>query len=140
MNLTLQSIHRNVTENIKTISHVLDLAIFGHPVLDEEINRITLNRLGGPVTGIHRALQSLRVLKAVWQNADVLRKAMDLAGNLNFVLDESRSLAEMVRKIDENLDILTEVSVCHAKVTSVSVFYQVVAINMLLEGGTGERL
>lgn len=136
----LQSIHRNITEDIKTISHILDLAIFGHPVLDEEINSITLKRLGGPVTVTYRALQMLRVMKAVWQNAGILKKAINLTEKLKFVLDETRSLAEMVEKIDENLDILTEISVCHAKVTSVSVFYQIVAINILLEGGNGEEI
>lgn len=136
----LQSFHRNATEDIKTVSLILDLAIFGHPVLDEEINNITLNRIGGPVTGTFKALQSLRVIKSVWHNAETLRKATNLVKNLTFVFDESKSLIEMVEKIDGNMATLTEVSICHSKATSVSVFYQVVAINILLEGGKGEKL
>lgn len=121
------------------MSLILDLAIFGHPVLDEEINIITLNRLGGPMSGLSRMLQSLRVIKSVWNNVKILKRAKNLVRNLRFELDERTSAKKMLDRIDQNLDKVSEVSLCHSKTTSVSVFYQVVAINILLEGGNGEK-
>lgn len=133
----MQSLHQNVTEDIKTDSLILDLSIFGHPVLDEKINRITLNRNGGPTSGLRKFIRSLRVIKAAWQNSQIIERAKNMVENLTFELNQDVCLEEMVMKIDDQIDNLTEISLCHGKTTSASVFYQVVAINILLEGGNG---
>lgn len=90
------------------------------------------------MSGLSRILQSLRVIKSVWNNVKILKRAKNLVRNLTFELDERISAKKMLDRIDQNLDKVSEVSLCHSQTTSVSVFYQVVAINILLEGGNGE--
>lgn len=119
---------------------ILDLSIFEHPVLDEEINTITLNRRGGATTGSQRGLQSLRVVQAAWQNTKILKKAKHLVSNLKFDFGKDHHVEDIVNEIEKSLEILTEICLCHSKTTSASVFYQVIAINILLEGGNGKKV
>lgn len=112
----------------------MDLALFGHPVLNEEINNIVMNRLSGPTSSLVWIQQTWKMLKAIWNNANTVKKAKSLVDSLIFILDVDGSYREMLQKIIENIDILTEVSFCHSKATTVSIVYQIVTLNVLLEG------
>lgn len=127
-----------MTEDIKTVSLILDLSVFGHPILNEEINTITLHRRGRPTTNLERGIQSLRVLRAAWENMKNSKRAKFLVDNLRYDFDKVESVRDMVDRIHDSLDVLTEICLCHSKTTSASVFYQVVAINILLENGNGK--
>nr|CAI5849627.1 unnamed protein product [Callosobruchus analis] len=126
------TMHRNVAKNIHVSSLILDLAIFGHPVLDNKLNNILIKRNG--ITPLKPKLKEfLRAMRAILQNKRTLKESIDVCNRINLEELTSAPMEMMYRKISEALEKLETVAMCHSRTTTVSVFYQVIVINTLLE-------
>ncbi|CAH1955179.1 unnamed protein product [Acanthoscelides obtectus] len=125
------SIHKNVAKEVHVSSLILDLAIFGHPVLDNKLNHILIKRNGiTPI--ISKVKDFLRVINAVLKNKQILKESVEAAKRIS--LEELKGPMPIIyNKIKEALKDLEIVALCHSRTSTVSVFYQVVAINVLLE-------
>ncbi|KAJ8967032.1 hypothetical protein NQ314_003149 [Rhamnusium bicolor] len=128
-------IHQNVSEKVRISSTILDLAIFGHPVLDEKQNQLAKNMLG--VTPLLRMLKkNLFVMNLARTNHETYRKIKETKVNIEIKTDDPVSL--IYKKIEDFSNELLETFLHHYRTTSVSVFYQVVAMNVLLENSKGK--
>nr|CAH7719421.1 unnamed protein product [Callosobruchus chinensis] len=127
------TMHRNVAKKIQTSSIILDLAIVGHPVLDNKLNEILIRRNG--ITPLTTKLKEFsRAIKAVLQNKRILQKSIDACNKINLEELTNGPMNMMYRKITEALVDLETVATCHSTTSTVSVFYQVIVMNVLLEG------
>ncbi|CAG9815135.1 unnamed protein product [Phaedon cochleariae] len=129
----VMSVHKNVSPKPIMSSLILDLAIFGHPVLNEEINELLVNRLG--------ITPALKKLKETWGIIGLARKlklivqqAQSLTKELNYNSRENAALSEIVENIFSTFGTLVEIALCHSGTSTVSVFYQIVLMNIMLEG------
>ncbi|VEN34433.1 unnamed protein product [Callosobruchus maculatus] len=127
------TMHKNVAKDVQVSSLILDLAIFGHPVLDNKLNDILIQRNGITPPTI-KLKEFLRAMKAVFQNKQTLKESVDACNRINLEELTKGSISTIYRKIAEALNELEIVAMCHSRTTTVSVFYQVVVINTLLEG------
>lgn len=115
----------------------MDLAIFGHPVLDDNLNDIIISRRGA-ISSSAALWQLWRILKVAWYSKDTLKLSRKTAGQMDLHLDINAPLSMNYNKINAALDDVVQVAICHSKLTSVSVLYQVIAMNVLLEGKNGK--
>ncbi|KAJ8916677.1 hypothetical protein NQ315_000322 [Exocentrus adspersus] len=126
-------IHRNVSENIKTSSTILDLAIFGHPVLDDKLNTICKNVRG--ITPLSTMLKEfVRMLHLALRNLSTCKEMKEMVFNFKITVSEDQPVMENYKRIERALAKLPYIVKCHTLTSSVSVFYQAVAMNVLLEG------
>ncbi|CAG9857640.1 unnamed protein product [Phyllotreta striolata] len=127
------SIHKNLRRDVHVSSTIVDLAIFGHPVLDEAINESALKRMGASSLWFQMA-EPLRVMSNDWRDLVGLSKRLVDGLDLDLSIDDDPSAN--YRKIDGSFEDIVEVCTCHSKTSAVSVFYQIIAMNVLLEGKT----
>lgn len=114
-------------------STILDLAIFGHPVLDEEMNEICKN-FRGFSSSINILIETLEMLRLAVKNHSTYKEMEEMVSNLEINISPEDLPLENYKKIDNILAKLPYILKCHAQSSSVSVFYQIVAMNVLLEG------
>lgn len=119
-------------------SNILDLAIFGHPVLDEKMNDICIN-MRGVASSINILKEVLGLLKLALKNKNIPREMKEMVSDLPADLKIEDPLLENYKKIDNLLYKLPYVIKNHAETSSVSVFYQVLAMNILLEGSQSKN-
>lgn len=112
----------------------MDLAVFGHPVLNESIHEMTKNRMGLSPSLAH-GTELIRVMKNAWKN--IAGESKKIVDSLNFDLSENDPVLVNYNKIEGNFEGISEVAHFHSKTTAISVFYQIIAINIMLEGKTG---
>ncbi|XP_056640414.1 uncharacterized phosphotransferase YvkC-like isoform X1 [Diorhabda sublineata] len=125
------SIHKNVRSEVHVSGLILDLAIFGHPVLDKKIHEIIKNRFG--IASPFVLLKDIyRVMKNSWY--DIVSDAKKLVDRVELKLKKTDDVPGIYKNINDSLINLGEVAVCHTKTSAVSVFYQIIAMNIMLEG------
>lgn len=118
-------------------STILDLAIFGHPVLDEKMNHIC-RKIRGLTPSINFLKEVLEMLRLAIKNRSIHKEMMELVSDLKINVNFDDSPLENYEKIEAVLAKLPYVLNRHAQASSLSVFYQVVAMNILLEGSKSE--
>ncbi|XP_072378304.1 rifampicin phosphotransferase-like [Diabrotica undecimpunctata] len=127
----IKGIHMNTKQEIEASSITVDLAIFGHRVIDKNLNDIC-NKIREPSTGYDTFSTLLWSIKCAWQNHDVNKRAQNLVRTLDL---KGSSLQEIYDKIDTALATnVEEIAICHSHTTGTSVFYQMLTMNILLEG------
>ncbi|XP_050499805.1 uncharacterized phosphotransferase YvkC isoform X1 [Diabrotica virgifera virgifera] len=127
----IKGIHMNTKQDIEVSSITVDLAIFGHRVIDKNLNDIC-NKIRECSTGYDTLRTLLWSIKCAWQNHDINKRAQNLVKTLDF---ETASLQELYDKIDRALATnVEEIARCHSHTTGVSVFYQMLTMNIILEG------
>ncbi|XP_074030149.1 rifampicin phosphotransferase isoform X2 [Leptinotarsa decemlineata] len=125
------SLHRNVSKEIQMSSKILDLAVFGHSVLDEKMNEMFVNKLG-VTSALDAIMEFFRIFNSARKMKETLAEAKQLVNNLNLDYKENEPPSSIFRRIDDALEDVSRVSICHCKTTSVSVLYQVIVMNILL--------
>ncbi|XP_028141346.1 putative phosphoenolpyruvate synthase isoform X1 [Diabrotica virgifera virgifera] len=123
-------IHRHIKSKVHVSGLVMDLAIFGHPVLDDKIHEVIKNRFGIAST-LTLTKDITRIMSHAW--VDNAGKAKILVNDLNLDVKDGDDVRTIFMKIDGSLDTMGEVSLCHVKTSSVSVFFQIIAMNIMLE-------
>ncbi|XP_060534169.1 prodigiosin synthesizing transferase PigC-like isoform X2 [Cylas formicarius] len=126
------SIHKNAKKTVQMSSRILDLAIFGHQVMNEKINQIVLNRLG-EVRSLKLAKESLRLWYWARKGEMVRDQAAEFSKSLDFKIKDDDGSKEIYDKIDNKLEELAKAGYLHAINTGSSVFYQIIAMNILVQ-------
>lgn len=128
-NSLLKSVGSEVTLGEK----VVDLAVYGHPVTTLEILQLATER-NGVVGSLGKLCIVLDNVKNTLFRKRVLQRAEKITHE--FVLDyQSYNKAkDLYSCISNSFKYLDEVGNCHGKSSKISVFTQVMAISMLIEG------
>ncbi|XP_076267913.1 rifampicin phosphotransferase-like [Rhynchophorus ferrugineus] len=125
------TIHKNAKKEIEMPSKILDLAIFGHVVINEHINQIVLDRLG-PSKKMEDVKELLRMLSYSWNSKKLVKKAEKLANTLDYCIDDGDEPRTVLQKIKAKLNTLEILCYYHGIITSASVFWQIISMNILI--------
>lgn len=116
-------------------STLVDLAIFGHPVLDEKLNQSILNIRG--VTPLSRIIETtLKMMNNAWTNHETYRRMKETKFDIGLKIDDS--LLTIYKKIEDFSYKLIPIGLGHCLTSSVSAFYLIITMNVLLENSKGK--
>ncbi|KAJ8956354.1 hypothetical protein NQ318_015092 [Aromia moschata] len=126
----LNSLHTNVHGDIKLGSRILDLAVFGHEIFDEKIHGIAVNRMGlTPVlTEVSVVVGLIRLAAGNHKTYERIRRK---AAKLEMEIRPEDTLSTIHRKIQDSFGEFKRFADFHTHTSSVSVFFQVVAMIVL---------
>ncbi|KAF2905990.1 hypothetical protein ILUMI_00186 [Ignelater luminosus] len=124
----------NKVENkVDIAAKVLDMAVFGHPVTDEKLHAIAVSRFG-----VMSKFTKYRILLKssieAFRGDNYVRKAAKLAGNFKLQQTQHKSALDKFNSICHKLADLSKVTEYHSTISRSSIFYQIVAMNILAEG------
>ncbi|CAH0549548.1 unnamed protein product [Brassicogethes aeneus] len=114
---------------------VMDLAIFGHPVVNEKIKKIAIARYGA-ASRLTLLKELFNFIKQAWNSKKSLAKMLREMGGLKIEFRKDQTLKEMHDVIDDAIERLGFICTSHCGTTNASIFYQIIAINLLLENNT----
>lgn len=106
--------------------------MFGHPILNEHIHTLVKNR-HGVKTALADILELLKMVKEAWLNDSRVRKITDLTRTLDIKIQPNDSMKTMYVKIDSCLEHMVDIYNCHMHISGTSIFYQIVAMIILVE-------
>lgn len=116
----------------------MDLAIFGHTVINPKINEMVRKRWG--------PMQKLQLIKSsykLWQSSQNAQKTIDSIKEwvraADYGINEEDSPQEIYEKIVENADIYFRAAEIHSTVSATPVFWQIVCMSILV-GNNGTYL
>lgn len=127
----VMSLHKNAKHEIEMASKILDLAIFGHVVINESINQMVLDRLG-PTTSITMAMEFYKMVSKAWSASGVAKKAKELSLVLDYGVRSEDDIQTIREKLRAGFNSLQTLSYYHSIVSGVSVFYQIICMNILI--------
>ncbi|XP_050301904.1 putative phosphoenolpyruvate synthase isoform X2 [Anthonomus grandis grandis] len=119
------------TRNIDMSTKVLDLAIFGHPVINEKINFLVRKRLG-PLPPFYTLRETTYRWWATRTIADVVEQSTNLVKSLDFKLRDDDDVQTMFKKINKASCAIEQTGYYHARTTTASVFWQMVCMATLV--------
>ncbi|CAH1141478.1 unnamed protein product [Phyllotreta striolata] len=125
----ITSIHWHATDEINVSDITLDLAIFGHQIMDERINLLIKNRMGSS-SAWNKLKEVYSTLPTAWKYKEHLESARSVLKQMDL---NGKSLKELYEKIEVGIQNVEELCILHSKTSKSSVFYQICAINILLE-------
>lgn len=129
----ITGIHRKVDKKIEIISKIVDLAIFGHEIINDKIHMTSLNRYGA-TTNFAKIKELYTMIKLAWHNEKYTNLAKIINKNYQIGIDESRdTLKDIYVKIDKSLDKMSEICLLHCYTTRTSVSYQIFMMTVLAE-------
>ncbi|KAJ3650727.1 hypothetical protein Zmor_017373 [Zophobas morio] len=130
----ISGVHRRVEKTITLSQKILDLAIFGHPIIDENIHSLALARFG--VTSGREQLRELLIaIKIAWRNEDSAKLSKYLAKTIDINIDKERdTLKDIYVKINDVFDTVVQLVDLHCCTTRTSITYQIFAMMVLAEG------
>ena len=115
---------------------VLELAIFGHPLFDEEIQKEVLDR-HGPLK-LCNQIQILAIsLNKIWNTDKSVAKILELNGAWEIRFEARDTVEDIYRKIDDNLKRVDLLFQFHMDTTRSSTIYQTIAMLILAEKAAG---
>jgi hypothetical protein len=129
----IASIHFNVSKTVNITSKIVDLAIFGHPIINETIHSLSLGRFG-PAGALHNLKELVQMVQIAWRNDENVKLSKTIARTVDVGIDRQRDTPEDIYvKIDNFLEKLLQVLQLHCLTTRTSVSYQVFAMSVLAE-------
>ncbi|XP_015836216.1 rifampicin phosphotransferase-like isoform X2 [Tribolium castaneum] len=129
----ITGIHRRVKNKIELISKIVDLAIFGHPIINEKIHYLSLNRFG-PIGSLEQFKELYTMIKLAWCNEKNAKMSKTINETYQVGIDTTRdTLKDIYNKIDKSLNKMAEVLLLHCYTTRTSVSYQIFAMTVLAE-------
>ncbi|XP_044260327.1 putative phosphoenolpyruvate synthase isoform X2 [Tribolium madens] len=129
----ITGIHRRVKKEIDLLLKIVDLAIFGHPIINEKIHYLSLNRFGSIGT-LDQFKQLFTMIKLAWCNEKHAKMSKTINETYQIGIDTTRdTLNDIYVKIDKSLDKMAEVLLLHCYTTRTSVSFQIFAMTVLAE-------
>lgn len=125
------SVYRRVPKKLDTNIRMMEMAINGHKVADENIHKTALIRRKPHWTDrirlIHHMIMS--ILTSKWKLNDTVKKAKDLEVGTN-----AKEPIELLESIAECEDLIGELTYNHSVTTVASTSSQIIAMTILMEG------
>ncbi|XP_066149051.1 rifampicin phosphotransferase-like [Euwallacea fornicatus] len=119
------------SEEIPMIARVMDLAIFGHSVINAKITRMVKSRL--PKTSLLRSLKELQNMWSVSQNLNrIVANTKEKTKNVDFGIKGNETAEEIYHKIIGNDFNLLKLGYNHSLTSQVAVFWQIVCMMILI--------
>ncbi|KAI4454859.1 phosphoenolpyruvate synthase-related [Holotrichia oblita] len=116
-----------------TISiQVVDLAIFGHLVLDENLLKIALER-SGALRGVAALKHNLKLFGFTWNNKQIIEKVSRFNNYWEIKFRSCDSSKKMLDKIEKRFDNITTLIKYHLHTSVTSVMYQMAAMVTMAE-------
>lgn len=110
-----------------------DLSVFGHFVRNEEMASVVLRRYG-PVSKLQKLKNLCHTIRDAWNAESRLERAIATNENVDIRIEINDDAVEAYEKIKKYLGTVYEMSEHHMIASEASVFYQFVAMNILLQG------
>ncbi|XP_045467162.1 uncharacterized phosphotransferase YvkC-like [Harmonia axyridis] len=120
-------------KDIETFNQMVDLAIFGRPVLTEEINQKAIARYGVKPSYM-KIVEVLYMLKNGYFGASMVKGLLEDEKRLDIGLTEKDTTFEIYEKIDKALEQYIGISFKHCVISSLSVCYQFIVMKKLING------
>lgn len=124
-------------KDISVFNHMVDLAVFGRPVLTEEINEKALARYG-PLVGFKKVKELLVMISNNLRAKKLVKNIIQQELNVVINLDERDSIINIFEKIDKEIPKIIYINYTHCQISSLSVFCSFLALNLLMRGDKGE--
>ncbi|KAL1502561.1 hypothetical protein ABEB36_007686 [Hypothenemus hampei] len=119
------------TEQIQMDIKILDLAVFGHVVINEEISQMVRTRLG-PMSRLGALLTTYTYWRDSKYADDKLEESRSFVKSSNFHITPHDNALEIYQKISSNDDINLKPSFYHAYISCCAVFWQMVCMMTLV--------
>ncbi|XP_044763689.1 prodigiosin synthesizing transferase PigC-like [Coccinella septempunctata] len=121
------------SEEIETFNQMVDLAIFGRPVLTEEMNRKAIARYGSQ-TKYSKLLEAVRMLRNNWNGSRMTADIVKDEEGLVIGVGDKDDIVDVYEKIDKALVDFVRINYKHCLITSISMVYQFVVLQQLTKG------
>ncbi|RZC38860.1 PPDK N, DUF4137, and/or SBF domain containing protein [Asbolus verrucosus] len=129
----LNLIHQKVSKTVKLSSKIVDIAIFGHPVINETIHSLALEKFG-VVSTANVVKDLVEMFKTAWRNEEYLKKLKNEVENFDLKIDNERdTIKDVYAKINSSLNKTADVFQLHGLTTRTSVTYQIMSMTILAE-------
>lgn len=125
-----------VKDKLDLETHAVDLAIFGHIVLNEELLEISLKRHGA-MKGVKALKHFITLGKKTWNNNKVLQAVLRHNNYWQIKFAPSYSPSMMLEKIEDQFDQLTTLFAHHIHTSTTSIIYQMAAMLTMTENSKG---
>lgn len=122
----------NVGEKLNISLQVVDLAIFGHLVLDEDILKIAHER-NGILKGLAAITSKLKLLGSTWHNNQTIEKVTRFNNYWEIKFRPGDSSTKMLEKIEKQFENITTLTKYHLNTSVTSVIYQMAAMVTMAE-------
>lgn len=127
----LQSLYKNVDKEISLTNTFIDLAIIGHPTINEEMHAMAKAKFGIATTS-QKLKTILEMIYLAWYNEYFLKKIINL-NKFIIQIDVKDTIQDVYEKINKSIPIGIDVLYQHCFTTRTSVTYQVFAMTILAE-------
>ncbi|KAK9746645.1 Pyruvate phosphate dikinase, AMP/ATP-binding domain [Popillia japonica] len=128
----LTYMYGNVGEKLNISLQVVDLAIFGHLVLDEDILKIAHER-NGILKGLAAIKSKLKLLGSTWHNNQTIEKVTRFNNYWEIKFRPGDSSTKMLDKIEKQFENITTLTKYHLNTSVTSVIYQMAAMVTMAE-------
>lgn len=126
---------RQSSPNKDFMSKAVDIAIFGHLVGNAEMHKVATARFGIN-SAITKFIHSIEHLQLAW-NSNRSKTIAFAHAQKDLQLQNCQTATEIHEQIHRGLKMFTDACVQHCSITRVSIFYQFVAMNVLVERSDG---
>lgn len=126
---------RESSPNKDFLSKSIDIAIFGHPVGNEKMHATAQARFGVN-TPLKRFKSLIGNSKLAW-NSKRSKDTVTRHVKKELNIENCSTAAEVYEKINEGIHTFRVICYEHCCITRVSIFYQFLAMNILVEGSNG---
>ncbi|GJQ79831.1 hypothetical protein Trydic_g23295 [Trypoxylus dichotomus] len=134
----LNYMYSAVTDKLSLQTQTVDLAIFGHSVLDENLLRTALKR-----HGVNKGLKTLKynfnLFQKAWNNSKVLQTIFRYNNYWQILFKPSDSPLRILEKIEAQFDKLIGLSKYHLNTSMTSIVYQMMAMITMTENSDSFR-
>lgn len=125
-----------VPDKLNLQTQVIDLAIFGHMVFNEDLLKIALKRHGA-TTGFKAFKELIEAIKLVWNHEKSLHEVLRLNNYWQIKFSPSDTLKNMLEKIENQFTRLKELCALHLITSRNSITYQMAAMMTMIEDSKG---
>ncbi|XP_066256626.1 rifampicin phosphotransferase-like [Euwallacea similis] len=119
------------SEEISMSTKVIDVATFGHPVINEKITQMVKSRFGEP-----SSLKSLKSFYRMWKVSgnvnSIVASSKEYVKNVDFGIEENETAEEIYHKIINNDFSLMKLGHNHTMATQAAVFWQIMCMMVLI--------
>ncbi|KAL3270914.1 hypothetical protein HHI36_021421 [Cryptolaemus montrouzieri] len=129
----LNGLYARPTKQMDITFKMVDLAVFGHPVLNEDLHRLAIERFG-IFTEFAKMKQFAIIFTLVWKAPGEMERMISTMEDLDFKIGRKDTAMDMYEKIIRVMDVYVDLAKTHCLISLISVVYQTLSMITLMEG------
>ncbi|XP_022901030.2 rifampicin phosphotransferase-like [Onthophagus taurus] len=132
----LNTLYKNVPKKIDVEIRVSELAMLGHPFMDEKIHKECVRRHGYNV-GLNKLITRVTLFNKAFFRRDRLNKAIEINRKWDITFKENETPKEIFDKLSSSFHVFEKMMTCYVNVNFTNTIYNMLCVT-ILTGGQSE--